>query len=103
MEDRPSDRRSGGDGTRWLSRGLTRRGAKAYQGALEAVLILPAGAVVGYLLDHWLGTSPWLVLTGLVVGFVGFVVRLIQLPGRLAAIPDETAGPPDDETDRNPP
>jgi F0F1-type ATP synthase assembly protein I len=42
------------------------------------------GAIVcfgaaGYLLDRWLDTAPWLLLTGLIVGMVvGFLV-LLQL------------------------
>lgn len=33
-----------------------------------------AGALIGYLLDLWLGTEPWLVITGIVLGsYSGFV------------------------------
>ncbi len=33
-----------------------------------------AGALLGYLLDLWLGTDPWLVITGIVLGsYSGFV------------------------------
>lgn len=33
-----------------------------------------AGALIGYLLDLWLGTDPWLVITGIVLGsYSGFV------------------------------
>ncbi len=35
--------------------------------------------VVGYLLDWWLGTLPWLMLVGIVLGFVGGMVRLVRL------------------------
>lgn len=35
---------------------------------------LIAGALIGYLLDLWLGTEPWLVITGIVLGsYSGFV------------------------------
>lgn len=38
---------------------------------LESIL---AGALVGYLLDWWLGTEPWLVITGIVLGsYSGFM------------------------------
>jgi ATP synthase protein I len=34
-----------------------------------------AGALIGYLLDRWLGTDPWLVVTGVALGsFSGFVI-----------------------------
>lgn len=33
-----------------------------------------AGTLLGYLLDMWLGTGPWLVISGIVLGsYAGFV------------------------------
>jgi ATP synthase protein I len=33
-----------------------------------------AGTLIGYLLDMWLGTDPWLVVTGVILGsYSGFV------------------------------
>lgn len=33
-----------------------------------------AGTLLGYLLDMWLGTEPWLVISGVVLGsYAGFV------------------------------
>jgi ATP synthase protein I len=33
-----------------------------------------AGTLIGYLLDMWLGTDPWLVVTGVILGsYAGFV------------------------------
>lgn len=33
-----------------------------------------AGTLLGYLLDMWLGTEPWLVISGIVLGsYAGFV------------------------------
>jgi ATP synthase protein I len=38
---------------------------------LESIL---AGALLGYLLDWWLGTEPWLVIIGIVLGsYSGFM------------------------------
>lgn len=35
---------------------------------------LLSGTLLGYLADHWLGTEPWLVVTGIVLGsYAGFV------------------------------
>ena len=65
------------------------------------MLAIPAGAVVGFGADHLLGTSPWGVLGGLVLGFVAFVMRAMRLPAQLAAIPEEAqAG---EKTDRDRP
>jgi hypothetical protein len=91
-EDRQRD--LGRDGPRWTQRGLTRRGARAYQGILEAVLCMPAGVVLGYGADRLFGTEPWLLLGGLVLGFAGFLIRVVRLPGQLAAIPDEMDSDP---------
>lgn len=39
--------------------------------------VLPV--VGGHYLDRWLGTTPWLTLLGLVLGFVTGLLSLIQL------------------------
>ena len=66
---------------------LTKRGMKAYQGALEAVLSIPIGMGLGYLVDHQFGTGPVFLLLGLVAGFASFVIRI----SRLRALVDEAA------------
>jgi len=72
---------------------LTRRAARAYQGVLETVLTLPAGALLGYGLDAWLGTTPIGVLVGLVLGFAAFVAGAVRLARRLNQNPDEDESP----------
>lgn len=48
-----------------------------------------AGALLGYLLDLWLGTEPWLVITGIVLGsYSGFM--------KIWALIKEQDGPPRD-------
>lgn len=37
-----------------------------------------AAAIIGYLLDRWLGTSPWLLIALAGVGLIGGVARLIR-------------------------
>ena len=71
------------------ARGLGRREARAYQGVLEAVLCVPAGALLGYGVDRWLQAAPWGVLAGLGLGFIAFVLAAVRLPGRLS--PEEPA------------
>jgi F0F1-type ATP synthase assembly protein I len=61
--------------------GFGRRGAKAYQAALEAVFAIPIAAGLGYWGDSHFGTSPVLLLVGLVLGFATFVVRLSRMRG----------------------
>ena len=37
------------------------------------------GIVLGYFLDRWLGSSPWLVVVGLVVGTINAFWRLYRV------------------------
>ncbi|MDX1650437.1 MAG: AtpZ/AtpI family protein [Myxococcota bacterium] len=62
---------------------------------LEAVLSIPAGALLGYALDAWLGTGPVLVLVGLGLGFAAFVAGAVRLMRRLEQDPED-AKPPGD-------
>ena len=59
--------------------GLGRRGAKAYQAALEAVFAIPIAGGLGYWADTRFGTEPILLLVGLVLGFATFVVRITSM------------------------
>jgi F0F1-type ATP synthase assembly protein I len=63
------------------SGGFGRRGAKAYQAALEAVFAIPLALGLGYWADRQFGTAPVLLLVGLALGFVTFVVRLSRMRG----------------------
>ncbi|HEY8461641.1 MAG TPA: AtpZ/AtpI family protein [Blastocatellia bacterium] len=41
------------------------------------------GLLVGYLLDRWLDTGPWMVITGIVLGLASAIVGLIRVLNRL--------------------
>ncbi|HEX8998326.1 MAG TPA: AtpZ/AtpI family protein [Blastocatellia bacterium] len=41
------------------------------------------GIVVGYLLDRWLSTTPWLLLAGIVLGSVGGFAAMYRIVSRL--------------------
>ncbi|HEY1267420.1 MAG TPA: AtpZ/AtpI family protein [Candidatus Binatia bacterium] len=45
---------------------------------LEIPSAIVGSLIVGYLIDRWLGTSPWVTIVASVAGFVGAVVRLTQ-------------------------
>ncbi len=38
---------------------------------------------IGYFLDRWLDTTPWLMIVGSVVGMIAFYVQLYKLVQRL--------------------
>jgi ATP synthase protein I len=45
---------------------------------LALVIATVIGLAGGYYLDHWLGTSPWLTLIGLILGIVAGFVNLFR-------------------------
>ncbi|MFN0086808.1 MAG: AtpZ/AtpI family protein [Blastocatellia bacterium] len=42
------------------------------------------GVIAGYLLDRWLGTDPWLVVAGVILGTIGAFVSLYRIMARLS-------------------
>ncbi|MDX2033519.1 MAG: AtpZ/AtpI family protein [Blastocatellia bacterium] len=42
------------------------------------------GIIAGYLLDRWLGTDPWLVVAGVVLGTIGAFLSLYRIMSRLS-------------------
>jgi F0F1-type ATP synthase assembly protein I len=71
------------------SGGFGRRGAKAYQAALEAVFAIPIAGGLGYWADRQFGTDPVLLIVGLVLGFTTFVVRLSRMRGLMEESSEE--------------
>ncbi len=43
------------------------------------------GIIAGYVLDKWLGTSPWMIISGIVLGTIGALVGLYRITSRLNA------------------
>jgi len=63
-----------------------RRGGLAYQGAFESVFAILIGAGLGYWADARFETAPWGLMTGLLLGFSAFVLRLMRLARQLQEI-----------------
>ncbi|MFL6730811.1 MAG: AtpZ/AtpI family protein [Sphingomicrobium sp.] len=40
------------------------------------------GAMVGWVLDQWLGTAPWLLLGLMFIGFAGGFISVMRISGR---------------------
>ena len=76
---------------------LIKRGMKAYQGALEAVLSIPIGMGLGYLADRQFGTGPIFFLLGLAAGFASFVIRMIRLRALVDEGPEDGSEPPSEQ------
>ena len=71
--------------------GPSRQGA-AYAAAMEAVFAILIGIGIGYFADERLGTSPWFLLAGVVLGFAAFVRRLWRLGVRIQKPEGEEPG-----------
>jgi ATP synthase protein I len=44
---------------------------------------ISGGVILGYFLDRWLKTSPWLSVTGLIVGTIGAFAGVYRIMARL--------------------
>jgi ATP synthase protein I len=65
-------------------RAVTRRSGLVYAAVLSFVISTVAMLGLGWLLDRWLGTGPWLVVAGIVAGAgVGFY-QFIRLLSRIS-------------------
>jgi ATP synthase protein I len=63
---------------------VTRKSGLVYAAVLSFVLSTVVLMGFGWALDRWLGTSPWLVVTGIVLGAgVGFY-QFIRLLSRIS-------------------
>lgn len=51
----------------------------------------------GYLLDRWLGTTPWLLVAGAVLGMVAIFVQIIRVSQELSAKSKAAAARKQDE------
>lgn len=43
------------------------------------------GVLLGWLLDRWLGTSPWLAVAGVILGTISAFIGLWRIVNRLAS------------------
>ena len=77
----------------------------AFRVALEIVSAVAIGVCLGWFLDDWLGTKPWLMLTFVVIGFAAGVLNVYRMASGFGysagyAKRDETIGIPDSADER---
>jgi ATP synthase protein I len=60
-----------------------RKSGLAYAAALSLFFSVAAMTGVGWLLDRWLGTQPWLMVLGLILGAAAGFFEFIRLSSRL--------------------
>lgn len=78
-----------------VGRGLGKRAAAAYQGALEAIFAIVITMLAGWWIDRHFGTEPAFVLVGAAVGFAAFVVRVWRLRDLMVPEVVDESGKPD--------
>ena len=63
---------------------INRKSGLAYAAAFSLFAAVVAGLILGWLLDRWLGTQPWLLLTGIVIGSAAGLYELIRSSSKLS-------------------
>jgi len=61
-----------------------RKTGLAYAAALSLFAAVVSGLIVGWLLDRWLGTRPWLLVLGIVLGAVAGFYEFIRQTSKLS-------------------
>lgn len=61
-----------------------RKSGIAYAAAISLFASVAAGLIVGWLLDRWLGTGPWLLVVGLLLGAVAGFYEFIRSTSKLS-------------------
>jgi ATP synthase protein I len=61
-----------------------RKSGIAYAAAISLFAAVVSGLLVGYLLDRWLGTRPWLLVAGLVLGSAAGFYEFIRASSKLS-------------------
>ena len=63
---------------------VNRKSGIAYAAAFSLFAAVVAGLGLGWLLDRWLGTRPWLLVVGLVLGAAAGFYEFIRASSKLS-------------------
>jgi ATP synthase protein I len=63
---------------------LNRKSGIAYAAAFSLFAAVVSGLLLGWLLDRWLGTWPWLLVVGVVLGAAAGFYELIRTTSKLS-------------------
>jgi ATP synthase protein I len=78
----------GEEGPREVRAEASRQGyAEAMKLSSEFIAAIIAGAVLGYLLDRFVGTAPWGMIILLLLGFCAGVLNVLRSAGMVSAPP----------------
>jgi ATP synthase protein I len=87
----------GEDGPREVRAAESRKGyAEAMKLSSEFIAAIIAGAVLGYLLDRFVGTAPWGMIVLLLLGFCAGVLNVLRSAGMVSKPPTADPGKGED-------
>jgi ATP synthase protein I len=66
------------------SQDVNRKSGLAYAAAFSLFAAVVSGLILGWLLDRWLGTRPWLLVVGLVLGSAAGFYQFIRATSKLS-------------------
>ena len=61
-----------------------RKSGMAYAAAFSLFASVVSGLIGGWLLDRWLGTAPWLLVAGIVLGAAAGFYELIRITSKIS-------------------
>lgn len=62
----------------------TRKSGIAYGAAISLFASVAAFLAIGWMLDRWLGTKPWLLVAGIVLGSAAGFYQFVRATSRLS-------------------
>lgn len=65
-------------------RNVNGKSSVVYGAVLSLAFSIISCLLVGWALDRWLGTSPWLIVAGIVLGSVAGFMQFIRLMSRIS-------------------
>jgi ATP synthase protein I len=65
-------------------RNVNSKSSVVYGAVLSLALSIVSCLLVGWALDRWLGTSPWLIVAGILLGSVAGFMQFIRLMSRIS-------------------
>jgi ATP synthase protein I len=63
---------------------ITRKSGIVYGAVFTLATAIVAFLLIGWLLDHWLKTTPWLLVAGVVVGTIVGFYQFIRMMSRVS-------------------
>lgn len=62
---------------------INRKSGLAYAAAVTLFGSVVSGLIAGWLLDRWLGTAPWLLVAGIVLGAAAGFYEFIRITSKI--------------------